>query len=82
MTLSPSSFRKRYISSYETSYSSASPASSLTLPLRKRYWGTSNPILYTETEGDESEAEGTGSKSEESEDKGPDSETGEATFED
>ncbi|GJW31726.1 hypothetical protein Tco_0051758 [Tanacetum coccineum] len=35
--LSPSSFRKRYRSSYET----PSPSSSLTLPIRKRYRGTS-----------------------------------------
>ncbi|GKA84416.1 hypothetical protein Tco_0806011 [Tanacetum coccineum] len=35
MALSPSSFRKRYRSSYETPSSSASPSSSLTLPIRK-----------------------------------------------
>ncbi|GKF78370.1 hypothetical protein Tco_0233938, partial [Tanacetum coccineum] len=75
MDLSPSSFRKRYKSSYETLSSSASPTSSLTLPIRKRYRGTSEPILDTETEGDELEAEGTGSESEESEDEGPDSES-------
>ncbi|GKD73286.1 hypothetical protein Tco_1331568 [Tanacetum coccineum] len=68
MTLSPSSFRKRYISSYETPSSSASPASSSALPIRKRHQGTFKLILDTETEGDESEAKGTGSKSEESED--------------
>ncbi|GJX41791.1 hypothetical protein Tco_0256781 [Tanacetum coccineum] len=75
MTLSPSSFRKRYRPSYEAPSSSALPASSLTLPLRKRYRGTSKPILDTETEGDESEANGTGSESEESKDKGPGSES-------
>ncbi|GKC18463.1 hypothetical protein Tco_1020613 [Tanacetum coccineum] len=36
-TLSPSLFRKRYISSYEM----PSPSSSLTLSIWKRYWGTS-----------------------------------------
>ncbi|GKE54124.1 hypothetical protein Tco_1489280, partial [Tanacetum coccineum] len=54
----------------------------LTLPLRKRYWGTYEPILNTETKGDESEAEGTTSESEESEDEGPDSESEDATSED
>ncbi|GKE74289.1 hypothetical protein Tco_1536330, partial [Tanacetum coccineum] len=39
MALSPSSFYKRYISSYETPSSSASPASSLTLPIQKRVRG-------------------------------------------
>ncbi|GJV36674.1 hypothetical protein Tco_1409151 [Tanacetum coccineum] len=47
--LSPSSFRKRYRSSDETSSSS----SSLTLPVRKRYRGTSELILDTDSEGDE-----------------------------
>ncbi|GKA83112.1 hypothetical protein Tco_0789860 [Tanacetum coccineum] len=46
--LSPSSFCKRYRSSYETSSSS-----SLTLPVRKRYRGTSELILDTDSEGDE-----------------------------
>ncbi|GJX10951.1 hypothetical protein Tco_0200810 [Tanacetum coccineum] len=78
MALSPSSFRKRYKSSYETLSSSASPASSPTLPIWKRYRGTFEPILDTETKGDESEAKGTGSESEESEDKGPSSESEEA----
>ncbi|GJT02780.1 hypothetical protein Tco_0823949 [Tanacetum coccineum] len=82
MTLSPSSFCKRYRSSYKTPSSSASPASSPTLPLRKRYQGTFKPILDTETEGDESKAEGTGSESEESEDEGPGSESEEAASED
>ncbi|GKE40439.1 hypothetical protein Tco_1463844 [Tanacetum coccineum] len=47
-TLSPSSFHKRYKSSYETSSSS-----SLTLPVWKRYIGTSELILETDSEGDE-----------------------------
>ncbi|GKA45973.1 hypothetical protein Tco_0738769 [Tanacetum coccineum] len=45
--LSPSSFRKRYRSSYETS------SSSLTLPGLKRYRGTSELILDTDSERDE-----------------------------
>ncbi|GJY69605.1 hypothetical protein Tco_0472587 [Tanacetum coccineum] len=49
---------------------------------RKRYRGTSEPILDTKTEGDESEADGTGSESEESEDNGPGSESEETTPED
>ncbi|GJT19189.1 hypothetical protein Tco_0877895 [Tanacetum coccineum] len=72
MALSPSSFCKRYRSSYETPSSSASPASSLTLPIWKRYQGTSKPILDTETKDDESEAEGVGSGSEELKDEGLD----------
>ncbi|GKA91384.1 hypothetical protein Tco_0813254 [Tanacetum coccineum] len=47
--LSPSSFRKRYRSSYETPSSS----SSLTLPVWKRYRGTSELILDTNSKGDE-----------------------------
>ncbi|GJZ18611.1 hypothetical protein Tco_0554734 [Tanacetum coccineum] len=46
--LSTSSFRKRYRSSYETS-----SLSSLTLPRRKRYRGTSELILDIDNEGDE-----------------------------
>ncbi|GKC29412.1 hypothetical protein Tco_1036706, partial [Tanacetum coccineum] len=46
--LSPSSFRKRYKSSYETSSSSSS-----TLPTRKRYRGTSELILDNDSEEDE-----------------------------
>ncbi|GJY02366.1 hypothetical protein Tco_0360518 [Tanacetum coccineum] len=46
--LSSSSFRKRYRSSYKTSSSSSS-----TLPGRKRYRGTSELILDTDSEGDE-----------------------------
>ncbi|GJU99300.1 hypothetical protein Tco_1328571 [Tanacetum coccineum] len=48
--LSPSSFCKRYRSSYETPSSSAS---SLTLPVWKRYQSTSELILDTGSEGDE-----------------------------
>ncbi|GJU64071.1 hypothetical protein Tco_1245906 [Tanacetum coccineum] len=47
--LSPSSFRKRYRSSYETPSSSLSP----TLPVRKRYRGTYELILDNDSEGDE-----------------------------
>ncbi|GJV76355.1 hypothetical protein Tco_1507939 [Tanacetum coccineum] len=61
-----------YRSSYENPSSSASPASSLTLPIQKRYQGTFELILYTKTEGDELEAKGTGSESEESEDESAD----------
>ncbi|GJY60179.1 hypothetical protein Tco_0460836 [Tanacetum coccineum] len=46
IALSLSSFHKRYRSSYETS-------SSLTLPVRKRYRGTSKLILDTNSERDE-----------------------------
>ncbi|GKF70426.1 hypothetical protein Tco_0203483, partial [Tanacetum coccineum] len=49
MALSDLAFRKRYISSYETPSSS----SSLALPVRKRYRGTSDLILDTNSEGDE-----------------------------
>nr|GFC68269.1 hypothetical protein [Tanacetum cinerariifolium] len=52
--LSPSSFRKRYRSSYET----PSPSSSLILPIRKR---------YREDKGPGSEDEGPGSGEEEDE---------------
>nr|GEU51753.1 hypothetical protein [Tanacetum cinerariifolium] len=62
--LSPSSFCKRYRSSYET----PSPSSSLTLPIRKRYRGTSELILDTETEGESSDSD---VKREGSEDEGP-----------
>nr|GEY88224.1 hypothetical protein [Tanacetum cinerariifolium] len=60
-TLSPSLFRKRYRSSYET----PSPSSSLTLPIRKRYQGTSKHVednkdesldSYTKREEEEEEA--------------------------
>nr|GEV59885.1 hypothetical protein [Tanacetum cinerariifolium] len=78
MTLSPSSFHKRYRSSYETSSLSTSLTSSLTLPIWKRYHGTSESLLETETEGDKSKAEGTGSESKESEDEDPGSESEEA----
>ncbi|GKC21531.1 hypothetical protein Tco_1023681, partial [Tanacetum coccineum] len=49
MALSDSAFRKRYKSSYEIPSSSSSP----TLPVRKRYRGTSKLILDTDSEGDE-----------------------------
>ncbi|GJS19487.1 reverse transcriptase domain-containing protein [Tanacetum coccineum] len=49
VALSPSSFRKRYRSSYET----PSPSASMTLLMRKRYIGTSELILDTDSEGDE-----------------------------
>ncbi|GKC67234.1 hypothetical protein Tco_1099832 [Tanacetum coccineum] len=49
MALSDLAFRKRYRSSYET----PSPSSSPTLPVRKRYRGTSALILDTDSEGDE-----------------------------
>ncbi|GJS44492.1 hypothetical protein Tco_0569535 [Tanacetum coccineum] len=62
MALSPSSFCKRYMSSYETPLSSSSPASSPTLPLRKRYRCTSKLTVYINTESDELEDEGTHSK--------------------
>ncbi|GKE43859.1 hypothetical protein Tco_1471143, partial [Tanacetum coccineum] len=62
MALSPSSFRKRYMSSYETPSSSSSPASSPTLPLWKRYRCTSKLTIYTNTKSDELEDEGTDSK--------------------
>ncbi|GKE60768.1 hypothetical protein Tco_1511135 [Tanacetum coccineum] len=48
-SLSPSSFRKRYRSSYEI----PSPSSSPTLLVRKRYRGTSELILDTNSDGDE-----------------------------
>ncbi|GKC13928.1 hypothetical protein Tco_1010710, partial [Tanacetum coccineum] len=51
MALSDSPFRKRYRSSYETPSPSPSPSS--TLPVRKRYRGTSELILDTDSEGDE-----------------------------
>nr|GEY65469.1 hypothetical protein [Tanacetum cinerariifolium] len=79
MALSPSSFRKRYIYYYETPSLLASPASSPTLPIWKRYQGISKPILVTETEGNESEAEGIRSESKESEEEGPGSEGEEVT---
>nr|GFD21384.1 hypothetical protein [Tanacetum cinerariifolium] len=49
MALSDSAFRKRYRSSYETPSSS----SSLTLPVRKRYRGTSELILDIDSDWDE-----------------------------
>ncbi|GKC02349.1 hypothetical protein Tco_0993959, partial [Tanacetum coccineum] len=47
MALSNSAFHKRYRSSYET------PSPSSTLPVRKRYRGTSESILDTDSEEDE-----------------------------
>nr|GEU91031.1 hypothetical protein [Tanacetum cinerariifolium] len=63
MALSPPSFCKRYGSSYETPSSSSS--SSPTLPSQKRYQGTSELIVDTETETEESKEEGTDSETEE-----------------
>ncbi|GKC89615.1 hypothetical protein Tco_1150264, partial [Tanacetum coccineum] len=70
--LSPSSFRKRYRSSYET----PSPSSSLTLPIRKRYQGTSELVEDTEDESSDSDTEREGLEDEGpgSEDEGPGSE--------
>ncbi|GJW70588.1 hypothetical protein Tco_0127505 [Tanacetum coccineum] len=48
MAVSDSAFRKRYRSSYET----PSPSPSLTLQVRKRYKGTSELILDTNSKGD------------------------------
>ncbi|GJW68767.1 hypothetical protein Tco_0123191 [Tanacetum coccineum] len=53
MALSDSTFCKRYRSSYKTPSSSSSPA----LSVRKRYRGTSELILDTNSEGDELEDE-------------------------
>ncbi|GKG29107.1 hypothetical protein Tco_0416472, partial [Tanacetum coccineum] len=53
-SLSPSSFCKRYRSSYEI----PSPSSSLTLPIQKRYWGTSELVEDTEDESSDSDTEG------------------------
>ncbi|GKD81114.1 hypothetical protein Tco_1347953 [Tanacetum coccineum] len=77
-SLSLSSFCKRYRSSYETPSSSPSLASSTTLPIRKRYRGTFEPIFGTKTEDGELEVEGTSLRSEESKDEGPGSEGEEA----
>nr|GEV88468.1 putative reverse transcriptase domain-containing protein [Tanacetum cinerariifolium] len=66
IALSPSSFYKRYRSSYETPSSSASLASSLTLLKRKMYQGTFELILDTKTkERDELKDEGPGSEGDE-----------------
>ncbi|GJX92422.1 hypothetical protein Tco_0345748 [Tanacetum coccineum] len=51
--LPPSSFCKRYRSSYET----PSPSSSLTLPVWKRYRGTSVLILDTKTKDESSDSD-------------------------
>ncbi|GJX46145.1 hypothetical protein Tco_0271335 [Tanacetum coccineum] len=74
--LSPSSFRKRYISSYET----PSPSSSPTLPIWKRCRGTSELVedikdessdSDTEKEGSEDEGPGSEDEGHGSEDEGP-----------
>ncbi|GKG07956.1 hypothetical protein Tco_0333788, partial [Tanacetum coccineum] len=62
--VSPSSFRKRYRSSYETPSPSAYP----TLPIRKRYRGTSKLVEDNKEESSDSDAEREGS-----EDEGPSS---------
>ncbi|GJX49962.1 hypothetical protein Tco_0276807 [Tanacetum coccineum] len=64
MALSPFLFLKRNRSSYETP-SSSSPSSLPTLPLRKRYKGTSKLMENIETKSIESKDEGTYSKDEE-----------------
>ncbi|GKF01161.1 hypothetical protein Tco_0028084, partial [Tanacetum coccineum] len=56
--LSPSLFRKRYRSSYET----PSPSLSLTLPIRKRYQGISELIEDTKDESSDSDTDGEGSE--------------------
>ncbi|GJY79473.1 hypothetical protein Tco_0485274 [Tanacetum coccineum] len=58
--LSPSLFCKRYRSSYET----PSPSSSLTLPIQKRYRGTSELVEDTEDESSDSDTKKEGSKDE------------------
>ncbi|GJS27199.1 hypothetical protein Tco_0487819 [Tanacetum coccineum] len=58
--LSRSSFRKRYRSSYET----PSPSSSPTLPIWKRYRGTSELVEDTEDESSDSDTEREGSEDE------------------
>nr|GEU54360.1 hypothetical protein [Tanacetum cinerariifolium] len=72
VALSPSLFHKRYRSSYET----LSPSSSLTLPIRKRYQGTSKLIEDTKDESLDSDTEREGLKEEghSLEDEGPGSE--------
>ncbi|GKE86695.1 hypothetical protein Tco_1560437, partial [Tanacetum coccineum] len=73
MALSDSAFRKRYRSSYET----PSPSPSLTLPVQKRYQGTSE--LIEDTEGESSKPN---SEREGLEDESSDSDEEEATPED
>ncbi|GKE89064.1 hypothetical protein Tco_1566539, partial [Tanacetum coccineum] len=58
--LSPSSFCKRYRSSYET----PSPLSSPNLPIRKRYWGTTELVEDTKEESSDSDDERDRSKDE------------------
>nr|GEU86943.1 hypothetical protein [Tanacetum cinerariifolium] len=80
ISMSPSSFHKRYIPSRET----ASPTASPVLPLRKRYRGTSELILYTNSERDEIRDEDTDPNmdSEDSEGRSTDSKGEEAIPED
>nr|GEX27442.1 putative reverse transcriptase domain-containing protein [Tanacetum cinerariifolium] len=68
-TLSPSSFRKRYRSFYET----LSPSSSPTLPIRKRYRGTLKLVDDSDDESSDLgiEREGLEDESHSSEDEGP-----------
>nr|GEW30920.1 RNA-directed DNA polymerase, eukaryota [Tanacetum cinerariifolium] len=72
--LSLFSFRKRYRSSYET----ASPSSSLTLLIRKRYRGTSELVEHIKDESSDLDTKGEGYKDEGpgSEDEGHGSEDG------
>ncbi|GKE42763.1 hypothetical protein Tco_1470047, partial [Tanacetum coccineum] len=70
MALSDSAFCKRYRSSYET----PSPSSSPTLSVQKRYRGTSELILDTDSEGDELREEDT-EEDESDEDHGLDDES-------
>ncbi|GKE11195.1 hypothetical protein Tco_1414746 [Tanacetum coccineum] len=69
MTLSPLTFRKRYRSSYEM----PSPSSCPTLPIRKRYRGTSELVEDTRDESSyaNTEREGSGDESPSSKDEGP-----------
>nr|GEY39374.1 hypothetical protein [Tanacetum cinerariifolium] len=75
--LSPSLFCKRYRSSYEISSSSSSP---LTLPIRKRYQGTSKLVEDTKDESSDYDTDREGSEGEIRglEDEGPGSEEEEA----
>ncbi|GJU41138.1 hypothetical protein Tco_1194095, partial [Tanacetum coccineum] len=66
MALSYSAFRKRYRSSYET----PSPSPSSTLPIRKRYRGTSELILDTVSERNELGDEDTHEDGEDENDEG------------
>ncbi|GKF56267.1 hypothetical protein Tco_0166607, partial [Tanacetum coccineum] len=59
-TFPPPSFCKRYKSFYEM----LSPSSSLTLPIRKRYQGTSELVVDTDDKSSDSDTEGEGSEDE------------------